>query len=285
MTEEIKIDKSPLYNKLSILLMPDDLRMWRPESPMYNNFAVNKEEIDELIDLACDMNLYYSELEEEYWISIHAWRILCELDASEAVEPLIYTFNKYPEDDYSDYLDIELPEVVARLSKGKHLKILSNLLHDKSKSINSRTLSLRVIELTGEYFEPCTSECLDILTHCLDESDAEQRDFNGYIIAAMLDLDRQGSKIDSIRKAFNADIVDLTMVGDLEDVEIKLGLRDKRETPKRNYILERYPQLKLFNESNKPPPAKKKKLGRNDICPCGSGRKYKKCCLDDAIDW
>jgi hypothetical protein len=24
---------------------------------------------------------------------------------------------------------------------------------------------------------------------------------------------------------------------------------------------------------------KKKKLGRNDLCPCGSGKKYKKCCL------
>ena len=60
MTEEIKIDKSTLYNKLSILLMPDDLRMWRSENPVYNNFAVNKEEIDDLIDFACDMNLYYS---------------------------------------------------------------------------------------------------------------------------------------------------------------------------------------------------------------------------------
>ncbi len=24
---------------------------------------------------------------------------------------------------------------------------------------------------------------------------------------------------------------------------------------------------------------KKSKIGRNDICPCGSGKKYKKCCL------
>lgn len=22
------------------------------------------------------------------------------------------------------------------------------------------------------------------------------------------------------------------------------------------------------------------KIGRNDLCPCGSGKKYKKCCLD-----
>ena len=26
--------------------------------------------------------------------------------------------------------------------------------------------------------------------------------------------------------------------------------------------------------------SKKKKIGRNEHCPCGSGKKYKKCCLD-----
>ena len=27
-------------------------------------------------------------------------------------------------------------------------------------------------------------------------------------------------------------------------------------------------------------PQKKKKIGRNERCPCGSGKKYKKCCID-----
>lgn len=30
---------------------------------------------------------------------------------------------------------------------------------------------------------------------------------------------------------------------------------------------------------SKPAPAVKPKIGRNDPCPCGSGRKLKKCCL------
>jgi SWIM/SEC-C metal-binding protein len=29
---------------------------------------------------------------------------------------------------------------------------------------------------------------------------------------------------------------------------------------------------------NPPQVAKSEKIGRNDPCPCGSGRKYKKCC-------
>jgi hypothetical protein len=27
------------------------------------------------------------------------------------------------------------------------------------------------------------------------------------------------------------------------------------------------------------------KLGRNDLCPCGSGKKYKKCCLEDGVEY
>lgn len=35
---------------------------------------------------------------------------------------------------------------------------------------------------------------------------------------------------------------------------------------------------RLENDKYRPPSAKTGKVGRNDACPCGSGRKYKKCC-------
>ncbi len=35
----------------------------------------------------------------------------------------------------------------------------------------------------------------------------------------------------------------------------------------------------LFNEPQMPIRREEKKVGRNDPCPCGSGKKYKKCCL------
>ncbi|MGH7271990.1 MAG: SEC-C metal-binding domain-containing protein [Polyangiaceae bacterium] len=30
------------------------------------------------------------------------------------------------------------------------------------------------------------------------------------------------------------------------------------------------------------PPRAAPKIGRNDPCPCGSGKKFKKCCVDQA---
>jgi hypothetical protein len=38
------------------------------------------------------------------------------------------------------------------------------------------------------------------------------------------------------------------------------------------------PPWPLF--TNQPPLVKEKTPGRNDPCPCGSGKKYKKCCMD-----
>jgi len=36
--------------------------------------------------------------------------------------------------------------------------------------------------------------------------------------------------------------------------------------------------LRHGEEPSREPIKKQKKIGRNDPCPCGSGKKYKKCC-------
>jgi hypothetical protein len=47
-------------------------------------------------------------------------------------------------------------------------------------------------------------------------------------------------------------------------------------------------QLAEKGSQEEPPPPPKKKIGRNDPCPCGSGKKFKKCCIkkqgSDLID-
>lgn len=37
-------------------------------------------------------------------------------------------------------------------------------------------------------------------------------------------------------------------------------------------------EWRMENDEHKPASAKSEKVGRNDPCPCGSGKKYKKCC-------
>jgi preprotein translocase subunit SecA len=53
----------------------------------------------------------------------------------------------------------------------------------------------------------------------------------------------------------------------LSDLEIDFTTEEEVEAKKIN--------LNPFHETG----GGKKKVGRNDPCPCGSGKKYKRCCL------
>jgi len=47
--------------------------------------------------------------------------------------------------------------------------------------------------------------------------------------------------------------------------------------PKREKVAE--PLEASHGHIEKKPVVKGQKIGRNDPCPCGSGKKYKKCCM------
>ena len=45
------------------------------------------------------------------------------------------------------------------------------------------------------------------------------------------------------------------------------------------------PEFDLDADDDIFPESRKKKISRNDPCPCGSGKKFKKCCIDKDFDW
>ncbi|BCG62803.1 MAG: hypothetical protein methR_P0459 [Methyloprofundus sp.] len=102
----------------------------------------------------------------------------------------------------------------------------------------------------------------------------------GLTICALIDL-KAIETIETIRDVFERDCVDIGIPGDLEDVENALGLRSKRDTPEPDYnflppeMRQTLERLLELEESKSDAP----KVGRNDPYPCGSGKKYKKCCL------
>jgi hypothetical protein len=128
----------------------------------------------------------------------------------------------------------------------------------------------------------CQDESIGILTSMLEANPAPDATILGYAVSSLIDL-RAVEAIDAIRDAFRREVVDFSIAGDVEDVEIALGLRDKRDTPRPRYN-------SFFGEwlpapvEERPyyiaaPLPKRQEVGRNDPCPCGSGKKYKKCCL------
>ncbi|MGZ8236510.1 MAG: SEC-C metal-binding domain-containing protein [Methylobacter sp.] len=76
--------------------------------------------------------------------------------------------------------------------------------------------------------------------------------------------------------------VDKPQTGHIDTALVRSTL-ESRYTGFYALIRQRHQRLKLLysNYLKKLPPEKSQKVGRNDPCPCGSGKKYKKCCGAD----
>ena len=241
--------------------------------PDYLEMGITHEHIPELIRMVTDRKLLWADQDSiEVWAPVHAWRALGQLQAKEAIEPLIGLFDELSEDDWASD---ELPEVMALIG-AEAIQPLKEYLSDSSNNELARATAANCLEKIGNNNSFLKKECISILTDHLEQSNIDAPTLNGLVIAHLIELEAVDS-IGSIRKAFNNGNVDLTVAGDIEDVEILLGLRTKRESPHPNYFNPEIENLSAAFDSFK---GKKKKIGRNDPCPCGSGKKYKKCCLN-----
>jgi preprotein translocase subunit SecA len=65
-----------------------------------------------------------------------------------------------------------------------------------------------------------------------------------------------------------------------ETLHLLYHVKVQKNMPKREKVAEPI-QTNRGDEGSKKPVVKGQKVGRNDPCPCGSGKKYKKCCGKD----
>lgn len=239
----------------------DSFREW----PDYLKLGLTKEHIPELIGMATDEELHWADSERlEVWAPVHAWRALGQLRAEEAIEPLMRLFHELED---SDWVVEELPQVYAMIGP-KAIPALRGYLSDSAHEVYPRVTAAQCLERIGNTHPQARAQCIEALTEQLERFTKNDPTLNAFLISFLVDL-KAVESIPSIRRAFEANDVDFGIMGDLEDVEMELGLRAHRSGP---------PQYKTWIEVPRKP-----KMGRNDPCPCGSGKKYKKCCMNKGI--
>jgi hypothetical protein len=203
--------------------------------------------------------------------------------AAEAVEPLLQ-LTRIDLDD--DAVAQEFATVFGMIGPPA-IAPIAGFLQERSLPWLAVSLATEgLTEITNrfpEYHNECVGILIRLLEHCADLDSIAV----GCAISGLLDL-KAVESIDAIREAFRVDAVDISIAGDLEDVEIALGLRKHRSTPRPYYPFasKQLPSaVEAFETGfadfpseidNWPRPVK---VGRNAPCPCGSGKKYKKCCL------
>ena len=257
-------------------------------------FGFTHDHVPELIRMACDPHLNDADGQSlSVWAPAHAWRALGQLKAVEAVKPLLDL--AATNDD--DWLFEDLPKVFCLIGP-EAIPILEAFLEARYKNEWAVIAALNGIKEIAKRYPDFRDNIVAISVNVLKRYTSNDYTANASIISMLMDLNAVEA-IDVIREAFNADAVDLSVAGDVEEVEIELGLRTKRATPARDWILEtgkfansglaeltRSLRQRLAGISPEaaavaqPKPVQSHlNVGRNDPCPCGSGKKYKKCCL------
>ena len=135
-----------------------------------------------------------------------------------------------------------------------------------------------------------------------DIGSIEDAEYNGFLIADLTDAGFC-ELLPEIKQLFDSRSIAVYVCGDFKEISEDITLQDYVYFDQlENDIFENYTFLNegfegfeieneedfdkgLFNDSgfiNEPqkPDLKLPKIGRNEPCPCGSGKKYKKCCLN-----
>ncbi len=104
---------------------------------------------------------------------------------------------------------------------------LAEYLKHESNGFFAKTLAARSLKKIGEEHPEKRDECVGILANQLARYSKRDPELNGFIVGYLIDLGAVES-MDAIEKAYGKDCVDPAISGDLEDVEIELGLKKQR---------------------------------------------------------
>ena len=238
---------------------------------------------------------------------IHSIYILGELKAIESIDTIFNVLSQSVE-----YLELYLGEFVTSMLWEPLYNILSNNLELCKQfmfkpGINTyaRSTFPEIVVQIALHHPERHDEAVDWFADVIDfflistvDDNVIDCDLIGLLICNINDMN--GSELlPRIEKLFEKEIVSKSICGDWEEVKEAFIHHDK-DNYKREIlsITERYDEVSSswvsyteeegnfkfdhhdYNDSPVQQIKSKPKIGRNQPCPCGSGKKYKKCCLN-----
>lgn len=212
------------------------LRLGRPDGKRrdYRALGITESHIPDLIRLASDEYLLWeSEVEIETFAPVHAWLALGQLRAAEAIDALLSCLRYIDEHD-DDWAGEKLPMVFGEIGPAA-IAPLARYLQDSSHGVWARVAASGGLAAIAEQHPEARSECVAALTAQLQKYDENGPTLNAFVISQLLDL-QAVEAAPVIESAFAAGAVDISVAGDWEDVQISLGLKSQRDTPKPNYL-------------------------------------------------
>lgn len=259
----------------------------------YRTLGLASEHVPELLRMVLDEELHTAPGKSPLvWAPVHAWRALASLKAETAIEPLLNLLQRIDDHD-DDWVNSEVPHVLGEIGSAA-LDPVTVYLADPAHKEWARVAAAEALGKIGEQHVELRAECISRLSAQLEKHADQSETLNAFLVSPLLDL-KAREALPAMERAFAAGHVDESVAGDYEDVEIELGVKPQRQhPPKPNDLTELRDKLWPLVAARPVPDAimdapigpvrppqpylSPGKTGRNDPCPCGSGKKYKKCC-------
>ncbi len=209
----MSIPYSTPVQKILQLGEPKDLDNW----PDYLEYGFDKTHIPELIGLLSSNDLWSYKDDKNAWGGVHAWRVLGQLKAKEAIEPL-FDFLHRNDDDWSH---TEIPRVLGMLG----LPVLGTskvFLKDPSKDVGVRIVAAEAITNIARSYPQYREDSVHILGEELKKYRINDISLNAFLIFGLVRL-QSHDYLKEMEAAFEARCVDEMLMGDWEDVRVELG--------------------------------------------------------------
>lgn len=292
--EQLKEFAKKYDGKVAKLLSLGKDKLMRVDRYSYvEKFGFTQDDVEQLLMLAKDRDIYqhdYSDMSEdeglEFYGVVHAWHVLSELEAPEAKEIFIDMLEDGGyEGEADDWILTDFRRLIKPFRKDMY-EYFAECSQLKGYGVWTRLEYISTIGdmLKAKEVEPQKVD--ELIVKILSSSD------NAIVNAGVISLCMDEKLIKHhavIKQCFERRAVDIDHIGDLEDVEIDMGLREHRETERElTEMRKRFQALgdKMWDfldddeKATLPFVRAQPKVGRNDPCPCGSGKKYKKCCMN-----
>lgn len=244
--------------------------------------------------------------EEGLQFPTHAFVLMMDFEVPNALET-IFVFLRQ-DADFMEFWFYDIAQEILGIPLVKygksHLKACFDFMCERNiytynKTIISESLlrlAILIPEKRAEIIEHSRS-LLNFYTNNFEDPEIGDIEFLGLFISELIDI-KAVELIDEITILFEKGYVAIWICGTLKDV-LK-DINSKKEFPFYQEIFEtseahykylsRYwkegeeqeqRDIPYFEETFRTEPIRSEpKVGRNDPCPCGSGKKYKKCCIN-----
>lgn len=221
---------NPRIQPLLTLAEPDSFHM--EDWPDYvKDYGITSEDEPDLLTLFADEALAaLPDDRPEAWALLHAWRALGQLRSEAAIAPFIAHFDRLC---HHDAALSELCIAVGMIGPAAIPPLAQHFLESDSEEF-SRVLALDSLYEVAHQHPSTRDQVLVIYRAYVATLDTALLSLNTLLLGRLMAL-HATEAIAEIRQLFAMDCIDLTFAGDLEDVEIEMGLRDERETPKPDY--------------------------------------------------